>query len=126
MNENDPLDSTDADRSRVVAVCSTASVVLLCVTVLLVSGLFLTAAWLQHGSHLVPGYLPPGQTAPGQLPTAAAALAWLTLPPVGIGLAIPGMRPPRARKPLIGLIGNAVVWGAFPVSLILTTLSFGP
>lgn len=112
--------------SSVSVVSAVGSVALLCATVLLVVGLFLTAAWLQHGSHLVPGYLPPGQTAPGQLPRAGAVLAWLVLPPAGIMLAIPGMRRPRRRAAVIELSGHTVVWVAWPVTLIVTTLVSGP
>ncbi len=105
---------------------SAASTALLCATVLLVAGLLVTAAWLQDGSDPAPGSLPPGQTAPGQLSTAAAVLAWLLLPPAGIALAVAGMRRPRRRAAVIGLVGNAVVWVAWPVTLIVTTLVSGP
>lgn len=105
---------------------ATASVTVLCITVVLIVGLFLAAAWLQHGSHLVPGHLKPGQTAPGQPPRLVAGLVWEILPLIGIALAMPGMRAPRSRRALIGLIGNIAVWAALPASLIITTLLFGP
>lgn len=128
MNDTDQRASLAAanGHSRVSRFSSSASVAVLCGAVLLVGGLFLTAAWLQHGSHLVPGHLPPGQTAPGQLPAVTASLAWLILPPIGILLAIPGVRPPRRRAALIALIGNVILWIALPATLVIVTLVSGP
>lgn len=125
MTKDKPADSSTVDRPY--ARRSTyASIVVLCATILLVGGLFLLAAWLQHGSNLVPGYLPPGQTAPSQPPTIFASLIWMTLPPVGILLAIPGLRPPRIKRALIGLTGNAIAWVALPVAGFVITSFFGP
>ncbi|MDP8931893.1 MAG: hypothetical protein M3O70_25810 [Actinomycetota bacterium] len=87
------------------------SVAVLCLTGVLVAVLFIGVAWL--------GVV-------GQLGYASIVLAWLVLPPLGILLAIPGMRPPRMRPALIGLLGNIAMWAALYVSYIVAVLIGGP
>ncbi len=97
--------------SRAAFICSTISVVVLCVTGVLVAVLFVGVFWL--------GVV-------GQLGYASIFFFWVVLPPLGVVLAIPGMRPPRMRRALIGLLSNTALWAAFPVSLIVATLIGGP
>lgn len=80
---------------RVVRVLSATSCVLLGIAVVLVAGQFLPVGQ--------------GPGSPGWWWATTGFLAWLTLPPIGLFLAIPGLRQPRSRWAVLGLTGHAVL-----------------
>lgn len=110
MNTSYQSFETTAARSRAVVICSRLSFLIFCGTTVLVSALLTGVTW-RFG---------------GQLGYASTIAAWLLLPLVGIVMALPGLRPPRARWALAGLIGNVAIWIAAHVSYVIATLVFGP
>ncbi len=85
-----------ASRSRVVRLLSGTSCVLLCLAVVLV----------------VCQYLPVNQT-PGSAGWWVATigfLAWVLLPPIGVLLALPGLRRPQSRGAVLGCAGHGLLF----------------
>jgi hypothetical protein len=110
MDESFQTPGPAAARSRAIVICSRLSFLIFCGTTVLIAGLLTGVMWRVGG----------------QLGYTSTVATWVILPLVGIGLAIPGLRPPRVRWALAGLIGNATVWVALHVSYITATLLFGP
>ena len=91
------MTETDSDHShsRVVRLLSGTSFAILCLTAVLVASQF----------------LPVDQTpeSTGWWWAINGSLAWFFLPPIGLLLAIPGLRRPRSRWAVLGFTGHALL-----------------